>query len=79
MQEYDAALKSLLMRREGSLLKQLTGLQVTRWHNVEFPEVRTRSVDLLGETDDGRLVHVELQSSNDPHMAFRMLEYSVGI
>ena len=37
-------------------------------------------MDLLGETaDEGGLVHLELQSSNDSAMALRMAEYSLGI
>ncbi len=48
-------------------------------HNVELPEVRSYRVDMLGETVDGTLVHIELQSTNDPNMAFRMAEYSLAI
>jgi hypothetical protein len=36
-------------------------------------------LDLLGETVDGGLVHVELQSGNDATMPLRMAEYSLGI
>jgi len=77
--EYDAALKSILTRRSGSVLTRLTGLEVARWHNSELPEVRSRRADLLGETLAGRLVHVELQSTNDSRMAERMLEYAIAI
>lgn len=76
MHEYDIALKSILMRRTGSLLTRITGLTVARWHNIEFPEVRNRRADLMGETAEGEFVHVELQSTNDSDMAQRMLEYS---
>jgi hypothetical protein len=41
--------------------------------------VRHRRADLLGETSDGALVHIELQSTNQAHMARRMLEYSLAI
>ena len=41
--------------------------------------MRTRSVDILGEAFDGRLLHTELQSTNDPDIALRMLEYGVAI
>ena len=53
MHEYDIALKSILTRRTGTLLTRLTGLEVARWHNTEFPEVRSRRADLLGETLQG--------------------------
>jgi len=47
--------------------------------NVELPEVHSRRADLLGETSDGRFIHVELQSANDPEMGQRMVEYAVAI
>src|SRR5580693_3969111 len=79
MHEYDIALKGILTRPSGTLLTRLTGLEVARWLNSELPKVRSRRADLLGETAQGRLVHVELQSTNDRRMAARMLEYSVAI
>ena len=78
MHEYDIALKSILMRRTGSLLTRITGLKVERWHNTEFPEVRNQRADLMGATAEGEFVHVELQSTNDSDMAQRMLEYSAA-
>jgi hypothetical protein len=41
--------------------------------------VRNRRIDLLGESEDGRLVHIELQSTHDPLMALRMWEYAAAI
>jgi predicted transposase/invertase (TIGR01784 family) len=79
MHEYDIALKSILMRLNGSVLAQLTGIAVERWHNVELPAVQNRRVDLLGQAADGRLLHIELQSTNDNDMALRMLEYATAI
>jgi len=79
MHEYDITLKSILTRSGSGLLAQLTGLEVMRWHNVELPAVRQRRPDLLGETRDGVLVHIELQSTNHRAMARRMLEYAVFI
>jgi len=80
MGEYDITLKGVLQRLlSGSVLAELSGLEVCRWHNVEFPDVSTRHVDLLGEASDGRLVHIELQSRNEAGMGLRMLEYAVAI
>jgi len=79
MSEYDAALKSVLQRLTGSVLEQLTGFKVSRWHNVELPAVQNRRADMLGETGDGVLVHIELQSTNQTFMALRMLEYATAI
>jgi len=63
------------MRHSGSSL----GTAITRWHNVELPDVRSGRVDLLGETETGQLIHIELQSSNDAKMAQRMLQYYVDV
>jgi hypothetical protein len=79
MHEYDVALKSILMRLAGSVLAEITGFEVKLWHNVELPEVRSLRVDMLGEIADGRLAHIELQSTNDPDMVWRMAEYAFAI
>jgi hypothetical protein len=79
MHEYDIALKSVLRRLSGSVLRELTGFTVARWHNTELPVVQNRRVDMLGETADGTLVHIELQSTNQSGMALRMLEYAAAI
>jgi hypothetical protein len=79
MHEYDITLKRVLRRLTGSVLRELTGFAVKRWHNVELPEVRSRLADMLGETAAGELVHIELQSTNQSGMALRMLEYAAAI
>ncbi|HMF76711.1 MAG TPA: DUF4351 domain-containing protein [Bryobacteraceae bacterium] len=79
MHEYDVALKVLLQASTDLLLRQVTGLSVVRWLNVEMPQVVSSRVDLLGATADGILGHIELQSTNDPDMALRMAEYSLRI
>ena len=79
MHEYDVTLKSILTRAGGSALAELSGFELTRWYSTELPVVRHRRADLLGETNNGQLVHIELQSTNQAHMAVRMLEYAVAI
>jgi len=79
MQEYDAALKLLLQGSATVTVRELTGTAVTKWLNVELPKVRNLRLDLLGETVDGGLVHVELQSSNDANMPLRMAEYCLDV
>lgn len=76
--EYDTTLKNLLCNGQESL-RALTSVNVDRWHNVELPEVRSLRVDLLGESRDNRLIHIELQSTHDAAMALRMLEYSAAV
>jgi hypothetical protein len=79
MQEYDVALKLLLQGSATLTLRELTGTAVARWLNVELPRVQNARLDLLGETVEGGLVHVELQSGNDATMPQRMAEYCLGV
>jgi hypothetical protein len=78
MHEYDVALKRILTR-PGLLLTALTGSPSLRWLNVEAPLVRNLRVDLLGESPDGELVHIELQSRNEKDFPLRMGEYSFAV
>src|SRR5580692_6147091 len=64
------------------VMRELTGTEVARWLDVELPKVqnvRNPRLDLLAETVDGDLVHVELQSGNDIAMPLRMAEYCLGV
>jgi hypothetical protein len=75
MQEYDVALKRILTRPGSALLAALTGDVQLRWLNVEMPAVRNLRMDLLGESIDGNLFQIELQSRNEKLFPFRMGEY----
>ena len=79
MQEYDLTLKLLFQSRPTRTLWDLTGTNIRSWLNVEFQKFQTPRVDLLGETTEGELLQIELQSTNDPSMALRMAEYSLAI
>jgi hypothetical protein len=79
MQDYDVVLKLLLRGSAKLLLTDLAGTTIARWLNVELPEVVNRRVDLLGETDDGTLIQIDLQSGHDKTMALRMAEYALAI
>ena len=80
MHEYDTALKLLLQGSGGAALRELTGgADITGWLTSELPQVYTRQADLLGLTTDGRLMHIELQSTNDSNMPLRMAEYALGM
>jgi hypothetical protein len=79
MQIYDVALKLLLRGSAKLAMRELTGASVESWVDAELPRIRNLRVDLLGETADGGLVHLELQSSNDATMPLRMAEYCLGI
>src|ERR1035438_9291853 len=79
MQDYDVALKLLLQGSATRTMRELTGTTVAKWLDVELPKVQNLRLDLLGETVDGGLVHVELQSGNDSAMPLRMAEYCLGV
>ena len=79
MQKYDITLKLLFQSRPARALRDLTGKEIAHWLNVEFPRFHMPRVDLLGETTDGELLQIELQSMNDPAMALRMAEYRLAI
>ena len=79
MQGYDIALKLLLQGSAKLTLRELTGTAIDKWLDVELPTVRNLRLDLLGQTADGELIQLELQSGNDAAMPLRMIEYSVGV
>ncbi len=80
MQEYDVALKLLLRGSARLTMRELTGTAVETWLDVELSKVvQNTRVDLLGETEDKGLVHMELQSGNDATMPLRMAEYCLGV
>jgi hypothetical protein len=82
MQEYDVALKLLLKGSATLTVRELTGTVVVKWLDVELPKVQKAQnprLDLLGQSVDGELIHIELQSSNDAAMPFRMMEYCIGV
>src|SRR5262249_57997847 len=57
----------------------LIGVPVRKWLNVELPKVENPRLDLLGETAEGGLVHLELQSRNEAVMPLRMAEYCLRV
>jgi hypothetical protein len=79
MQDYDVTLKLLLQGSANATMRALTGTAVAKWLDVELPKVQNLRLDLLGETVDSGLVHIELQSGNDTAMPLRMAEYSLGV
>lgn len=77
--DYDPALKQILTFAHSRLVQHLAGAPIRRWLNAEFPDTQVRRADLLAELETGDLFHLELQSTNDPRMAKRMLEYRLLI
>lgn len=79
MQKYDVALKVLLQSQARRTISALTGTAIAKWLDVELPKVQNLRLDLLGETAGNELIHLELQSGNDPGMPLRMAEYCLGV
>jgi len=72
---YDTTLKALCQTPPQDLLHLLVGGQARELLTVEYPSVRLRRPDLAVRLTDGRLYHLELQSTNDATMPWRMLDY----
>jgi hypothetical protein len=79
MQEYDVTLKLLLRHLSESAMRDLAGSAVGTWLETELPTVQNLRLDSLGEAVDGSLVHLELQSTNDPSMPIRMARYALEV
>ena len=74
--DFDGALKEVFQQDRPTLLQQLTrGVAIQAFLNVELPRVQQRRVDLVLSLRDGTILHIELQSTADRFMAYRMLEY----
>jgi len=60
-------------------MRELTGTTIKKWLDVELHKIQNPRVDLVGETTEGDLVRIELQSTNDSTMPLRMAEYCLGV
>jgi hypothetical protein len=79
MHDYDTVLKMLLKAPADALLHGLTNTRIESWGDVQFRELIAKEADLVGRAENGELIHIELQSTNDPTMADRMADYSRAI
>ena len=76
MHQYDSTLKQLFERSARGLLMTLTGgASVTGWINVELPSVRVPRMDLFGRLDNGWLLNLEFQTTNEKRLAERVGVY----
>lgn len=70
--EYDALFKQVLLAPESRLLRAIAGANAVEYLSGEFNAVERRASDLVCRLSDGRIVQVEVQSTNDSEMAWRM-------
>ncbi|MBF0552964.1 MAG: hypothetical protein HQK96_00235 [Nitrospirae bacterium] len=76
-QKYDVTLKDILKDIPKVFLKLITGYEIGRClGDVQFPDIQLREADLVLEVTDGKLVHVEIQSTNENNMMGRMFLYA---
>ncbi len=74
--DFDGTLKELFQNDRPTLLKDLSGgVRVRQFLNVELPKVQQRRVDLAILMEDDTILHIEIQSTNDRKIAFRMGHY----
>ncbi|MCG6552077.1 MAG: hypothetical protein L7F77_07100 [Candidatus Magnetominusculus sp. LBB02] len=78
-QKYDITLKDLLKDIPKVFLKLLTGYETGKFIDVQFPDIQLREADLVLEVTDGKLIHFEIQSTNEKDMDIRMILYGVLI
>lgn len=71
----DVLLKSIFLASANCLVPAIVGSRPVEQLNVAFPDIQQRLPDLVMRLEDGRILHVELQSDNDPEMPLRMLDY----
>src|SRR3989449_3860217 len=70
--KYDAVVKDLFQKDRPSLLDQLTGgVKIRAFLNVDLAKVLERRADLVVLLEDGTILHIEFQSTNDKDMAYR--------
>ena len=72
---YDTTLKELFQSMPQKLFMLLVGMKAVELLTVEFPSVKKRLPDLVVRLSDGSIFHLELQSSTNEVMEWRMLEY----
>ncbi len=74
--DFDGALKEMFQLDQPSVLDRLTrGVKVKAFLNVELPRVQERRVDLVVLLEDETILHVEIQSTNDGSIVYRMITY----
>ena len=73
---FDGLLKDLFQRDRPRFLRRLTGgVKIKAFLNVELHRVLERRVDLAILLENGTIVHIELQSTNDRKIKYRMVTY----
>jgi len=75
----DPVVKNLFEQDRPSLLETLAEIPVRQFLNVELTTVEKRVADLVALLEDGSILHIDFQSTNDKDMAYRMAVYGAMI
>ena len=78
-QEFDVGFKLILDWRARRIERVLAEGAVKRWLSNELPGVRNQRADLIGETEDGTIVHIEFQTTNSQDLPVRMAQYYAAL
>jgi predicted transposase YdaD len=73
--EYDAVLKRVLSRSPVFRANVLHCAPIKNSLNIELSEFQNLRADLVWQTLDDEILHIEIQSTNDKHLARRMAQY----
>ena len=78
-QDYDVTLKILFRAASPGLLREICGDEVVHWHDKELPRVINRRSDLIGESPEGNLVHIEFVGDPDLMASVKLAIYYLEI
>ncbi|KJU86030.1 hypothetical protein MBAV_001774 [Candidatus Magnetobacterium bavaricum] len=78
-QKFDITLKDIIKDMPRIFLKLLTGYDWWEFIDVQFPDVQSRQPDIVIRVRDGRIIHIEVQSTNERIMLGRMFMYAACI
>ncbi len=76
---YDRVMRELLQLIPLRFCQRLLGQPIVKVLDPTFPRVSERQADFLGLALDGRIDHVEIQTTYDPHLPIRMVDYYIAI
>jgi len=75
-QDIDITIKDIILPLlESKLMRDIIGIKYKRELDSVFTTTKERRVDLLLESEDGSILHIEFQTTNDRTMLYRMFEY----
>jgi predicted transposase/invertase (TIGR01784 family) len=83
-QQYDLTTKTIFKELQIPLLQFITAQKIAKLHylDIQFQTIESRRADLVAQATLHKkkvILHLEVQTDNDPDMLYRMLRYLVEI